>query len=214
MSRVVEEFLYPAMENFQIDFIIDKGPYAKSVKFTLKPFTLIGATTRKGMLSAPLRGRFGLFFDFDFYPPQELKDIIKRSAQLLDVIIDDTSVSNIARRCRGSPRIANRILRRVRDYAQVKGEGAITALMTTKALEKVRIDNEGLDELDRKYLKSIIQIYNGGPVGVEGIAAALGEDKNTLEDVIEPYLLKKGFIKRTPRGRTVTDLSYKHLKLI
>ena len=213
LSRVVEEFLYPAMENFQIDFVIDKGPYAKSVKFTLKPFTLIGATTRKGMLSAPLRGRFGIFFDFDLYPSQELAVIVQRSAQLLKVDIDDISVSMIASRCRGSPRIANRLLRRMRDYAQIKGKGKITGQITMKALEKIHIDNEGLDDLDRKYLKSIINIHNGGPIGIEAVSATLGEDKDTLENVIEPYLLNKGFVKRTSRGRMVTELSYKHLKL-
>ncbi|MFH1768682.1 MAG: Holliday junction branch migration DNA helicase RuvB [Candidatus Omnitrophota bacterium] len=213
LSRVVEEFLYPAMENFQIDFIIDKGPYAKSVKFNLKPFTLISATTRKGGLSAPLRGRFGLFFDFDFYGPADLVFIVKRSAQLLDIFIDDESAYELARRSRGSPRLTNRILRRVRDYAQVRGEGRITYEITCQALDNIRIDNQGFDELDRKYLKAIIEIHRGGPAGIEAIAASLGEDKDTLEDVVEPYLLTKGFIKRTPRGRVVTEESCRHLNL-
>ncbi len=213
LSRVIEEFLYPAMESFQIDFIIDKGPYAKTIKFNLKPFTLIGATTRKGLLSAPLRGRFGLFFDFDFYTPQELMLVVKRSAKLLGIKIDDESSFQIASRSRGSPRLANRLLRRVRDYAQVLGEGVITLQITIDACHKARIDEEGLDELDRKYLKSIIEIHNGGPVGIEAIAASLGEDKDTLEEVVEPYLLKKGFIKRTPRGREVTLATYKHLNI-
>ncbi len=213
LSRVIEEFLYPAMENFQIDFIVDKGPYAKSVKFNLKPFTLIGATTKKGMLTAPLRGRFGLFFDFDFYPPQDLVVIVERSAKLLDVDIDKESALEIARRSRGSPRITNRLLRRVRDYAQVKAEGKITLSIAKKALEKIQIDEEGLDPLDRKYISSIVDVHKGGPVGIEAIAATLGEDKDTLEDVVEPYLLKKGFIKRTPRGRVVTEKAYKHLNL-
>ena len=213
LSRVVEEFLYPAMESFQIDFIIDKGPYAKSVKFNLKPFTLIGATTRKGLLSAPLRGRFGLFFDLDFYSPEDLVFIVKRSAQLLNIGIDQDSASEIAHRARGSPRLTNRLLKRVRDYAQVRAEGEITFDITKEALEKIRIDNEGLDELDRKYLKAIIKIHEGGPAGIEAIAASLGEDKDTLEEVVEPYLLKKGFIKRTPRGRVTTEISYKHLNI-
>ncbi len=213
LSRVIEEFLYPAMENFQIDFIVDKGPYAKSVKFNLKPFTLIGATTKKGMLSAPLRGRFGLFFDFDFYPPDDLVVIVERNAKLLEVDIDKDSAFEIARRSRGSPRITNRLLRRVRDYAQVKAKGKITFSVTKKALDKVQIDEEGLDSLDRKYIFSIAQLHKGGPVGIEAIAATLGEDKDTLEDVVEPYLLKKGFIKRTPRGRVVAEKAYKHLNL-
>jgi len=213
LSRVVEEFLYPAMENFQIDFVIDKGPYAKSVKFNLKPFTLIGATTRKGSLSAPLRGRFGLFFDFDFYPPSDLVTIVKRSAKLLEVEIDKDSAFEIARRSRGCPRITNRILRRVRDYAQVKAEGKIDISIASQALDKIRIDTQGLDSLDRKYIASIARVYNGGPAGIEAIAATLGEDRDTLEDVIEPYLLNKGFIKRTPRGRILTELAYKHMNL-
>ncbi|MCM8788042.1 MAG: Holliday junction branch migration DNA helicase RuvB [Candidatus Omnitrophica bacterium] len=211
ISKVVEEFLYPAMENFQIDFVIDKGPYAKSVKFNLKPFTLIGATTRKGLLSGPLRGRFGLFFDFDFYQPQDLACIIKRSAKLLDVEIDDESADEIASRSRGTPRLCNRLLRRVRDYVQVLGKGFIDLEITHKALEQVRIDSQGLDELDRRYLRTIIDLHQGGPVGIEAISASLGEDKGTLEDVVEPYLLAKGFIIRTPRGRLATELAYKHL---
>jgi Holliday junction DNA helicase RuvB len=213
LSSTVEEFLYPAIENFHIDFVIDKGPYAKSVKFNLKPFTLIGATTRKGSLSAPLRGRFGLFFDFDFYRPYSLVKIIKRNAALLDIDIDNQSSDEIARRSRGSPRLANRLLRRVRDYVQVKGEGKIQGGITALALSKIGVDKNGLDELDRKYLKAIIEIHQGGPAGIDAIAAALGEDKGTLEDVIEPYLLKKGFIKRTPRGRVANDISYEHLGL-
>jgi len=211
LSKVVEEFLYPAIENFQIDFIIDKGPYAKSVKFNLKPFTLIGATTRKGLLSAPLRGRFGLFFDFDFYDEKDLEKIIERSAKLLDIQIDNKSSIEIARRSRGSPRLSNRLLKRVRDYAQVLGNGKIDLEITNKALSEIQIDNEGLDELDRRYLRTIIELYKGGPVGIEAIAASLGEDKGTLEDVVEPYLLAKGFIVRSPRGRVVAQKAYLHL---
>jgi len=213
LSRIVEEFLYPAMESFQIDFIIDKGPYAKSVKFNLKPFTLIGATTRKGLLSAPLRGRFGLFFDFDFYEPDELSLIVHRSANLLGVQIDNSSCFEIALRSRGSPRLCNRILRRVRDYTQVLAEGIINLEITKKALEQIRVDEEGFDEMDRRYLKTIINLHKGGPVGIDAIAASLGEDRITLEDVVEPYLLKKGFIVRTPRGRIATEISYRHLNI-
>ena len=213
LSKVVEEFLYPAMESFKIDFVVDKGPYAKSIRFNLKPFTLIGATTRKGLLSAPLRGRFGIFFDFDFYELDELILIIKRSAQLLKIKIDEESACEVASRSRGSPRLANRLLRRVRDYVQVAGEERITSEWVKEALEKIRIDSSGLDELDRRYLRAIIEIHKGGPVGIEAIAASLGEDKGTLEDVVEPYLLKKGFIRRTPRGRIATPLSFEHLNI-
>jgi len=213
LSKVVEEFLYPAMESFQIDFIIDKGPYAKSVKFNLKPFTLIGATTRKGLLSGPLRGRFGLFFDFDFYETGELSEIVQRSAGLLDIQIDEESSVEIARRSRGSPRLCNRLLRRVRDYAQVVGEGIIDINITQDSLVKVGIDKQGLDDMDRKYLSTIINLHQGGPAGIETIAATLREDRLTLEDVVEPYLLKEGFIVRTPRGRIATEMSYQHLNI-
>lgn len=213
LNRVIEEFLYPAIENFQIDFIIDKGPYAKSVKFNLKPFTLIGATTRKGSLSGPLRGRFGLFFDFDFYAPEDLAIIIKRSASLLDIEIDDISAAEIARRSRGSPRLCNRLLKRVRDYAQVLGNGVITPDITHQALAKAGVDSRGLDELDRKYLTAIINLHNGGPAGIESIAASLREDRQTLEDVVEPFLLKEGLITRSPRGRVATKHSYEHLNI-
>lgn len=211
ISKVVEEFLYPAMENFQIDFVVDKGPYAKSVKFNLKPFTLIGATTRKGLLSAPMRGRFGLFYDFDFYQPDELALVVARSSQLLGIEADKESCFEIARRSRGAPRLCNRLLRRVRDYAQVKGKGVIDLDIAQSALAEVRVDDQGLDWLDRKYLDVIINLYQGGPVGIESVAASLGEDKGTLEDVVEPFLLKKGFIVRTPRGRVATEVAYRHL---
>ncbi len=213
LSRVVEEFLYPAMENYQIDFVIDKGPYAKSIKFQLKPFTLIGATTRKGLLSAPLRGRFGLFYDFDFYEARELVAVVKRSAALLEIPIDEESCYQISLRSRGTPRLCNRLLRRVRDYAQVEGNGTITPEITQRACDNVRIDAQGMDELDRRYLRTIIEIHGGGPAGIEAIAASLGEERDTLEDVVEPYLLKRGFIRRTPRGREVTESSYKHLAI-
>lgn len=213
LSKVVEEFLYPAMENYQIDFVIDKGPYAKSVKFNLKPFTLIGATTRKGLLSGPLRGRFGLFYDFDFYSPEELSEVAQRSAGLLGIDIDAVSSLEIARRSRGSPRLCNRLLRRVRDYAQVIGEGVIDIDITRDSLTKIGVDKQGLDDMDRKYLLAIINLHQGGPAGIEAIAATLREDRLTLEDVVEPYLLKEGFIVRSPRGRMATKTAYQHLNL-
>lgn len=211
VTKVVEEFLYPAMENFQIDFIIDKGPYAKSVKFNLKPFTLIGATTKKGLLSAPLRSRFGLFFDFSFYAVDELAEVVRRSAGLLDIAIDQESSFEIARRSRGTPRLSNRLTKRIRDYAQVIGQGTIDFEITKKALAKIGIDRYGFDDLDRKYLSALINIYQGGPAGIGAIAASLGEDRQTLEDVVEPYLLNKGFVARSPRGRVATDKSYQYL---
>lgn len=214
ISKVVEEFLYPAMENFQIDFIIDKGPYAKSVKFNLKPFTLIGATTRKGLLSGPLRGRFGLFFDFDFYSVEELVEVVSRSARLLDIPTDKESCFEVARRCRGAPRLANRLIKRIRDYAQVVGEGKIDLKITKDALGKIGVDTQGFDSLDRKYLSALIDIYQGGPAGIDAIAASLGQDRQTLEDVVEPYLLNKGFVARSPRGRIATEKSYQHLNSI
>ena len=213
LSRTVEEFIYPAMEDFQIDFLIDKGPYAKSVKFNLKPFTLIGATTRKGLLSAPLRGRFGLFYDFDFYTPDELAIVINRSSERLEIKIDEQSAMEISRRSRGSPRLANRLLKRVRDFAQVSSDGNIFLDLTCRALENARIDTQGFDDLDRKYLTSLIKLHGGGPAGIESIAASLSEDKGTLEDVVEPYLLEKGFIIRTPKGRVATEISYNHLNI-
>lgn len=211
LSKVVEEFLYPAMENFQIDFIIDKGPYAKTIKFNLKPFTLIGATTRSGLLTAPLRSRFGIFHHLDFYQPEELIEIIRRSAKLLGVEICDASALEIARRSRGTPRVANRLLRRVRDYAQVKADGIITEKIVEDGLKSQGIDNAGLDSIDRKVLNAIIEHYNGGPVGIDALAASLNEEQDTIVDVVEPFLLKIGFLKRTQRGRQVTEPARKHL---
>lgn len=211
LSKTVEEFLYPAIENYQIDFVIDKGPYAKSVKFDLKPFTLIGATTRKGMLSAPLRSRFGLFFDFDFYTPEDLSLIIQRSSEILGIKIDRQSCQEIARRSRGVPRLCNRLLKRVRDYAQVLGTGTVTLENTVAALASISIDALGLDDLDRKYLRTLISLYHGGPAGIESITASLSEDRGTLEDVVEPYLLSTGFIIRASRGRIATPAAYTHL---
>ena len=211
MSKVVEEFLYPALENFQIDFIIDKGPYAKTIKFNLKPFTLVGATTRSGLLSSPLRARFGIFHHLDFYSSSDLAEIIEHSANTLQVEIDDNACLEIAGRARGTPRIANRLLRRVRDYAQVKARGKITSEISDLALKELRIDKMGLDDVDRRVLNAIIEHYKGGPVGIESLAATLNEESDTIIDVIEPYLLKAGLLKRTNRGREATDLAYSHL---
>jgi len=211
LSKVVEEFLYPAMENFQIDFIIDKGPYAKTIKFNLKRFTLIGATTRSGLLSAPLRSRFGMFYHLDFYEPDELVSIIKRSASILGIPIDEEGAFEVAKRARGTPRIANRLLRRVRDWTDVKADGTISKDIAQKALNNQGIDTLGLDTIDRKVIKSIMDFYKGGPVGIESLAATLNEETDTIVDVVEPFLLKIGFLKRTPRGRELTDLAYEHM---
>ncbi len=213
MPKTVEEFLYPAIESFKIDFIIDKGPYAKTIKFNLKPFTLVGATTRSGLLSGPMRSRFGFFYHLDFYSPDELVEIIKRSAKLLDVKIEEAGALEIAKRSRGTPRIANRLLRRVRDYAQVEHQGEITEPIAKIALDKLGIDELGLDELDRRFLKVIIDVYNGGPVGIESLSATLNEEQDTLIDVVEPFLLKIGLLRRTMRGRQVTQKAYLHLGL-
>ena len=204
LSKVVEEFVYPAMEDFRIDFVVDKGPYAKTIKFVLKRFTLIGATTRSGLLSSPLRSRFGISFHIDFYPPEELTRIVERSARLLSMPIEPAAALELARRSRGTPRIANRLLRRVRDWAQVKSLGRITPEIADNALESQGIDRLGLDALDRRVLKTLTETYGGGPVGIEALAATLNEEPDTLVDVVEPYLLKAGYLKRTPRGREIT----------
>jgi holliday junction DNA helicase RuvB len=213
LSKVVEEFIYPAMENYQIDFLIDKGPYAKTIKFNLKRFTLIGATTRAGLLSAPLRGRFGMFYHLDFYEAEDLVKIIKRSAELLSISLDKDAAIEIAGRSRGTPRVANRLLRRVRDYSEVKGNKKIDKEIAISGLASHRIDSAGLDDIDRKVIKAIIDFYDGGPVGIESLAATLNEESDTIVDVVEPFLLKIGFLKRTPRGREVTKLAYDHLKV-
>lgn len=213
LSKVVEEFLYPAMENYQIDFVIDKGPYAKTIKFNLKKFTLIGATTRSGLLTAPLRGRFGILHHLDFYNPEDLVKIVKRSAKILNITIDEKAALEIAGRSRGTPRVANRLLRRVRDYAEVKADGKLTEDIAVRALESQGIDKMGLDNVDRKVLKAIIDFYKGGPVGVESLAATLNEEADTIIDVVEPFLLKIGFLNRTSRGRQATELAYKHFNL-
>lgn len=213
LSKVVEEFLYPAMESSQIDFIIDKGPYARTIKFNLKRFTLIGATTRSGLLGAPLRSRFGIFYHFDFYETEELMSIIERSASILGIDIDESGCREIAMRSRGTPRIANRLLRRVRDYAQVKAKNKINQEVADKALNTIGIDKLGLDAIDRKLLTTIVDNYNGGPVGLEALAATLNEESDTIAETLEPYLLKAGFVKRTSRGREATNLAYEHLNI-
>lgn len=213
LTKVVEEFIYPAMEDFSIDFVVDKGPYAKTIKFTLKRFTLIGATTRSGLISSPLRGRFGITFHLDFYSPEDLARIIGRSAKLLSIDIDGAAALELATRSRGTPRIANRLLRRVRDYATVKGVGAIKRETIGKALESHGIDASGLDNLDRKVLLTILEVYNGGPVGIESLAATLNEEVDTIVDVVEPFLLKNGYLKRTSRGREATQKAERHLSL-
>ena len=211
LSPVVEEYLYSAMEDYRIDIMIDKGPNARSIQIDLNPFTLVGATTRSGLLTAPLRARFGIKCHMEYYEPEVLAQIVLRSAKLLQIPCVPNAALEIARRSRGTPRIANAILRRVRDFAQVKGNGKIDMVITNFALQALNIDTYGLDEIDTKLLNTIIDKFNGGPVGLTTIATALGEDPGTVEDVYEPYLIKEGFIKRTPRGREVTSLAYKHL---
>ncbi len=211
LNRAYEEILYPAMEDYAIDIIIGKGPSANSIHLDLPHFTLIGATTRSGQLTAPLRDRFGVALRLELYTAEELKKIVLRSAKILNVDIEDAGAYEIASRSRGTPRIANRLLRRVRDFAQVKADGVITNQVADMALSNLEVDKLGLDALDRRMLRSIIEFYNGGPVGVETLAATINEDAVTLEDVYEPYLLQKGFITRTPRGRCVTARAYEHL---
>ena len=211
LSPIVEEYLYSAMEDYRIDIMIDKGPGARSVQLSLSPFTLIGATTRSGLLTSPLRARFGINCHLEYYDHGTLEGIVSRSARLLAVPITDDAAREIALRSRGTPRIANALLRRVRDFAQVKGSGKINTEIARFALEALNIDKYGLDEIDNKILTTIIDKFKGGPVGLSTIATALGEDPGTLEEVYEPYLIKEGFMKRTPRGREVTDLAYEHL---
>ena len=211
LNRSVEEILYPAMEDYAIDIIIGKGPSANSIRLDLPKFTLIGATTRSGQLSAPLRDRFGVVHHLEFYTEKELQTIIIRSAGVLDVEIDEKGALEMARRSRGTPRLANRLLKRVRDFAQVKYEGVITEEVARQALDLLDVDRLGLDHVDRNLLTTMIEKFQGGPVGLDTLAAAIGEDAGTVEDVYEPYLLKNGFLQRTPRGRVVTDLAYTHL---
>mgnify|MGYP000089881087 FL=1 len=211
LPRAVEELLYPAMEDFCVNFVLDKGVHARTLRYSLKPFTLVGATTRAGLLSSPLRERFGITHHLDFFSPEELMLIVKRSAAILEVPIEDGGAWEIARRSRGTPRIANRLLRRVRDYAQVKGNGVITEPIAREALDFEGVDHLGLDSMDRELLRTIIEVYGGGPVGIEALAATLNEEVDTLVEVVEPYLLKIALLSRTPAGRRATTLAYEHL---
>lgn len=213
LNRQVEEVLYPAMEDFAIDIMIGKGPTARSIRLDLPHFTLVGATTRAGLLTAPLRDRFGIIHRLEFYSVEELQTIIMQSARVLNAPVEPAGAMEMAKRSRGTPRLANRILKRVRDYAQVKHDGIITEAVAMTALDLMDVDRRGLDHIDRNILLSMIQKFGGGPVGLDTLAAAIGEDSGTIEDVYEPYLLKNGFINRTPRGRVVTDLAYHHLGL-
>ena len=211
LTPVVEEILYPALEDYQIDIMIGEGPAARSIKLDLQPFTLVGATTRAGMLTNPLRDRFGIVSRLEFYTPEELASIVRRSAGLLGAPADPEGAFEIARRSRGTPRIANRLLRRVRDYADVKGDGRITLDMAQRALSMLDVDPQGFDVMDRKLLEAVVHRFDGGPVGLDNIAASIGEERDTIEDVIEPYLIQQGFLQRTPRGRIATMAAYRHL---
>lgn len=213
LSPMVEEVLYPAMEDFQLDIMIGEGPAARSIKLDLPPFTLIGATTRAGLLTAPLRDRFGIVQRLEFYTPGELTLIVQRAAKILGVVCDVEGAREIARRSRGTPRIANRLLRRVRDFAEIRADGEISCTVARAALDMLKVDAEGFDALDRRMLQTIIDFFDGGPVGVESLAAALSEERGTLEDVIEPYLIQQGFLIRTARGRMVTQRTWRHLGL-
>ena len=213
VNKDVEEYLYQAMEDFSINIMIDSGPAARSIEINLQPFTLVGATTRTGLLSAPLRSRFGYIPRLDHYQPKDLNQIIKRSSSILDVKVSESASDEIAKRARGTPRIANRLLRRIRDFAEVKGKGEIDLEITKYALEQLEVDSRGLDIMDKAILKSIIEKYNGGPVGLKTLATSVGEQAETIEEVFEPYLIISGFLKRTPKGREATPLAYEHLKI-
>ncbi|AUW94265.1 Holliday junction branch migration DNA helicase RuvB [Sulfobacillus thermotolerans] len=213
LSRPVEEVLYPAMEDFALDLVLGKGPGARSVRLDLPRFTLVGATTRPGMLASPLRDRFGVLLHLDFYHPEELAHIVDRSARVLGIPMHPDAAYEIARRSRGTPRIANRLLKRIRDYAQVRGDGQVSLVLATEALELLAVDPMGLDQVDRRLLVSIAERYHGGPVGLETLSAAVGEESGTIEEVVEPYLLQQGFLQRTPRGRILTRRAYLHLGL-
>jgi Holliday junction DNA helicase RuvB len=214
LSPVVEEILYPALEDYQIDIMIGEGPAARSIKLDLQPFTLVGATTRAGMLTNPLRDRFGIVARLEFYSAEELARIVHRSAGLLDAPIDDAGAVEIARRSRGTPRVANRLLKRVRDYADVKSDGRITKPIADAALKMLDVDPQGFDVMDRKLLEAVVHRFDGGPVGLDNVAAAIGEEAGTIEDVIEPYLIQQGFLQRTPRGRIATLAAYRHLGVV
>jgi len=213
LSPVVEEVLYPAMEDYQVDIVIGEGPAARSIKLDLPPFTLVGATTRAGLLTSPLRDRFGIVQRLDYYGVDDLARIVARAARILGVAVDPDGAREIARRARGTPRVANRLLRRVRDYAEVRGDGRVTAAVADEALRMLAVDGRGFDELDRRLLRTIIEQFDGGPVGIDSLAAAVAEARDTIEDVIEPYLIQQGFLARTPRGRVATRRAYEHLGL-
>jgi Holliday junction DNA helicase RuvB len=210
LNHVVEEILYPALEDYKLDIIIGQGPSAKTVRLSIPPFTLIGATTRTGLLTPPLRDRFGVILRMDFYKPEELKEVVSRSAQYLHVDLDRQGAFEIAKRARGTPRVANRLLKRVRDYAQIKAQGVITRSVAAKALDILEVDDQGLDKMDRQIMLTIIEKFEGGPIGVDALSAALCEEKDTLEEVYEPFLIQNGYINRTPKGRVATSLAYRH----
>ncbi|MDE2089670.1 MAG: Holliday junction branch migration DNA helicase RuvB, partial [Gammaproteobacteria bacterium] len=213
LSPTIEEVLYPAMEDYQLDIMIGEGPAARSIKLELPPFTLVGATTRAGMLTSPLRDRFGIVQRLEFYNFEELTAIVRRSAHILDIEVEPVAAAEIARRSRGTPRIANRLLRRVRDYAQVKGDGRVGTQMVGHAMELLDVDSSGFDVMDRRLLLTVIEKFDGGPVGIDSLAVAIGEERGTIEDVLEPYLIQQGFIMRTPRGRVATRNAYQHFGL-
>ncbi len=212
INRVLEEYLYPAMEDFSLDIIIDKGPAARSVKLPLKGFTLVGATTRAGLLTSPLRARFGIVGRLDYYGPEDIEQIIRRSAHLLEVELEEDGCAQIARRSRGTPRVANRLLRRLRDFAQVKGDGSITGELAAASLDSLDVDHLGLDEMDKRILRVIVEKFQGGPVGLSTLAVAVGEEGETIEEIYEPFLIQEGLLQRTPRGRVATTAAYDHLQ--
>lgn len=213
LNHTIEEYLYPALEDFKLDIIIDKGPNARSIQLKLAHFTLVGATTRAGLLTSPLRARFGVVSRLDYYTPEELMVVVSRSAKILNIAIDPDAALEIARRARGTPRIANRLLRRIRDFAQVAGDGKIDLRVAVQSLQKLDVDEKGLDEMDKRIIKTIISKFNGGPVGINTLALAVGEESDTLEEVYEPFLVQQGFLNRTPRGRVVTEIAYRHFGL-
>jgi Holliday junction DNA helicase RuvB len=211
LNHVVEEILYPAMEDYELDIIIGQGPSARTMKIPLPPFTLVGATTRAGLLTPPLRDRFGVILRVDFYTPEDLQKIVVRSGKLLDIPVREEGAFEIAKRSRGTPRVANRLLRRVRDFAQVRADGIITRDVASRALDMLEVDDQGLDKMDRCIMRTIIEKFDGGPIGLDSLSAAVSEEKDTLEDVYEPFLIQQGYIKRTPRGRVATKRAYLHL---
>ena len=214
LSHIIEEYIYPAMEDFQMEIILDNGPSARTLRISIEPFTLIGATTRAGLLTPPLRDRFGIILRLDYYDLDSINQIIRRSANILEIPAEDEGIAELAHRSRGTPRIANRLLRRVRDFAQIMGNGVITRDIALQALEMLQVDNEGLDEMDKRLLSTIIEYYRGGPVGIKTLATAVGEDPGTIEEIFEPYLVQQGFLERTPQGRKATYKAYQHLGII